>query len=160
MRDYTFLQDVERTIDNVSRNLGVNKKNNRNVQKMALLRGIEVKLMPSGLSRHENNKTRYIKSLDQIAWTVEFKFDDDMLTVHNILDSHTLTKTLEQHNRNHSDMHFYLLESNKWITISPDTPLTDVLRNHTIIEYPTIKVTAKQLHQTFECDYEEGEIKE
>ncbi|EPB84688.1 hypothetical protein HMPREF1544_08561 [Mucor circinelloides 1006PhL] len=83
MSDYTYLEDVSRQSDNITRSrmetnrdLKVKSAENRAkaFSKVANQLGIHYSSLPVGMSRNKLNQSNYSKNLKQIFWSIEVNF--------------------------------------------------------------------------------------
>lgn len=141
------------------------------LQRECRRRDISIRFMPAELKRHQQSQTTYVKKRKAISWTVEWAFEIGGLVVdrviqHRILESQKPIDALSNMLKDcpgNSELRFRLkpfcaatqyamrlkMEHDEQKS-TPSTPFeaidsmlsfTEILKNHTIIEFPTIHVS-------------------
>jgi hypothetical protein len=150
--DYHFLEDVARIADNASRssenmNASTPRKKLPKWAQLALNQEIHIRLMPSGLKRHDENQSR-IQS-NSIYWTVEFIYKSQTFLLHSIHESCILADILQNPVLNGLDLSRIQCSIKKqdlpanaaeYTILNIHATLKDILKHQIIIEYPTIYI--------------------
>ncbi|KAJ3021257.1 hypothetical protein HKX48_008886 [Thoreauomyces humboldtii] len=181
--DYLLLEDIYRTADNATRDnerltaqsaapAGSQLRPPRPSPKHQILvrqcraREIDLRLMPAGMKRHDQNRSSFVYKSKAIAWTVELDFAEARVTRldHRLREATTLRKIIGAHLDEKFGTAVLRLEiegyckaglealkvylrregtpANKptYVRLDLDQTLASAIRQETIVEYPTIVV--------------------
>ncbi|CAM0885723.1 unnamed protein product [Alopecurus aequalis] len=173
LSDYSFLEEASQARESAHRliaGFGRNYPEGRGailpswlsyLRKGAHLRGVRLCFLPSGMTRRDQNRSRYLNGKDCIYWTLEWKFNstDIILTDHQIDEHATLLSLLEKHlsptplkdqltpyrKTELRDLKLFIQKSamdskSPYRQLNVEEPLRPQLRGTLIVEYPTINV--------------------
>jgi hypothetical protein len=80
--DYQFLEEVSAELDGLERKIPNGSTKRNFLKKQASKRGIELQLLPVGMTRQSTNRTVYQSRQNRFLWTIEWKFLDRSYTQH------------------------------------------------------------------------------
>lgn len=188
-RDYNFLLNVNRRLDLAksdarrSKPMSLNyvqQRNNRRVftnafedDNVSVKRGVNVKHLPKGMSRSNQNKTGFDKKKNCFNWTIEWLLvDNDISKVLRSFTSYkcneaskliecfpnkNFTKFIQALNNEESSeesmkFYFYLKNYTKkrneqLISLDETHLIADILRGKTVLEFPSIYVSTQSDHK-------------
>ncbi|KAI8892606.1 hypothetical protein BC833DRAFT_653565 [Globomyces pollinis-pini] len=172
--DYTLLENYSTMSDARARtNIDLVKPNHNESQHISKKQKlfsknlsdyqINIKFMPSRLSRSKTNQTRFQKNSSTFFWTLELAYKDANVTIvdHNISDKSLIKNIVDNHleerpgnslNRLNlisyvGKSYFVYLKNElrkpneaKYYQLDLDSTLADSLRESTLIEFPTIEI--------------------
>ncbi|KAH3673275.1 hypothetical protein WICMUC_003734 [Wickerhamomyces mucosus] len=186
-RDYNFLTNLNRTITiskqdvrtkhkkilmnyNGNYNIQSNKRFQKNPisqnfeksnERIIIRRGVNVKLLPKGMSRSSMNKSSWDKKKDTFVWTIEFIYLEsetgkeiirfyNYRVAENTILKDCLPSKIKDMFKPDEDMVFFFkmintsVKSPKLKHWTNDKPLGILLKDETVIEFPTVIVSNKR----------------
>ncbi|XP_064649757.1 box C/D snoRNA protein 1-like [Lineus longissimus] len=169
LSDYRLLEDLDRSLWRYRKNKIVNGNNRPHYQirlrKEAHHRGIKLQLLPEGFKKRKINSSVYVFSQKAIRWHIELQFpkvkqEASLIRVHEgsllgdelktYLNSPTTSHLLWKDFRDNFDELTLLVESEKtnsrqnlYRRVDPSKSISDNLKGHLVVEFPSIHVVTK-----------------
>lgn len=173
-RDYNFLMNLDRNINVAKTDIrttnkriltpnyrGQNKRRQGEVSDNAIIRrGVNVKLLPKGMERSNNNKSSWDKKNNTFVWTIEFSYvnnetgiEESKYTGYRIAENVKVGDILPEKIKevlNDDDWFIFLKKIDtkatdlQFIQLNKENLLADELRDRTVIEFPTLIISKSE----------------
>ncbi|KAH9492572.1 Box C/D snoRNA protein 1 [Bulinus truncatus] len=180
LNDYRFLEDTNRklygfkSLQDYRHGTFINRRT-KFLNTAAYKRGIKLHMLSQALTKHKNNTSFYTIKSDLILWHIEWHFVSSNASIKdervpestilldaarkwvNFVEHPEMRKSLKDYEKGNLDACRFLLKIEclpanriRYFKLNPKASLTENLRGHFLVEYPTIFVIPPQYSSTVE----------